>query len=133
MAGAALYLNSTGNTQLLYVTIGIRNMIIANHTIGLQTAGGAINQDYTLFHGTLTKPLGVSITGGLNNVSGDPQFMDAAHDNYHLTASSVAIDKGMNLGNPIDFDGDLRPFGNGFDIRFDEYTIHHLYLPLVRK
>jgi hypothetical protein len=53
------------------------------------------------------------------------------HD-YHLGSGSAAIDEGANLGVGLDFDGDARPIGNGFDIGFDErrWTV---WLPLLLR
>ncbi len=48
---------------------------------------------------------------GLNgNISADPLFVDPATGNYHLRASSPAVDSGLNAGAPAtDIDGDPRP------------------------
>jgi hypothetical protein len=150
VSGTALYFGSTGNVQIKYVTIGssilnngaaievaqgsvnVLDTIIANHLIGLRNDGGTIIQDYNLFSGNSVDTQG-SVSGGSHNATGDPKFVNVAQDNYHLGAGSPAIDKGTDLGIPIDFDGDPRPFGNGFDIGFDEYTLRFIYLPLVTK
>jgi hypothetical protein len=55
------------------------------------------------------------------NISGtvqaDPQFVDAAHGNYHLAAMSPAIDVGTSSGAPpSDLDGSRRPSGARVDI-----------------
>ena len=51
----------------------------------------------------------------------DPKFISTT--DYHLQASSPAIDAGYNLGNlvPNDFDGVIRPQGAGFDIGAYEF------------
>jgi len=148
LSGTALYLGSTGNVQLSYITIGspvlingaavyvaagsthLLDSIITNHLIGLRNEGGAVIQDYNLFAGNTVTSTG-SVLGGSHNVAGDPKFVNVAHDNYHLSAGSAAIDQGIDLGIPIDFDGDPRPTGAGFDIGFDEYVRHVIYLPLL--
>ena len=148
LSGTALYLGSTGNVQLNYVTIGspvlingaavyvatgsiyLLDSIISNHLVGVRNEGGTVIQDYNLFNGNSVNSIG-SVLGGSHNVAGDPKFVNAAHDNYHLSAGSAAIDQGTDLGIPIDFDGDPRPTGMGFDIGFDEYVRHVIYLPLV--
>ena len=148
VSGTALYLDSTGQVNLEYLTIGNPNFalgaaievaqgnvnlfdsIVANHAIGLRNDGGTVIQDYNLFHGNSVETLG-TVLGGTHNATGDPKFVDAVHDNYHLGAGSAAIDQGTDLGIPIDFDGNPRPFGAGFDIGFDEYVLHLVYLPLV--
>jgi hypothetical protein len=148
VSGTALYLGSTGNVQLNYVTIGspvlingaavyvatgsinLLDSIISNHLVGVRNDGGTVIQDYNLFNGNSVNSIG-SVLGGDHNVTGDPRFVNAAHDNYHLSAGSAAIDQGTDFGIPIDFDGDPRPTGVGFDIGFDEYVLHLQYLPLV--
>jgi len=54
--------------------------------------------------------------------NGDPGFVDAANDDYHLMAGSPARDAGTDVGVTTDFEGDLRPFGTRPDIGADEYT-----------
>ena len=54
-------------------------------------------------------------------------------DNYHLSMGSAAIDKATDLGVPIDFDGDARPFGAGFDIGYDEAIWRNPFLPLIHR
>jgi len=98
----------------------------------LRNTGGSVFQDYNLFFGDTVDTVG-SISGGTHNVTGDPKFVDTAHDNYHLNANSAAIDHAIDLGVPIDFDGDARPYGPGFDIGFDEYAQRFVYLPLVMR
>lgn len=54
--------------------------------------------------------------------SGDPGFVDATNDDYHLTADSPARDAGTDVGVTTDFEGDPRPFGDLPDIGADEYA-----------
>ena len=89
----------------------------------MRNDGGTVIQDYNLFNGNSVNNIG-SVLGGSHNVVGDPKFVDAAHDDYHLKADSAAIDAGTDLGIAIDVDGDPRPTGAGFDIGFDEYVRH---------
>jgi hypothetical protein len=76
-------------------------------------------------------------TGTAGNVSVDPMFVDAAHDDYHLRADSVLIDAGTNTGAPADDrDGDARPFDGDedgtatTDIGFDEAVDPVLVAPV---
>jgi hypothetical protein len=150
ISGTAIYLGSTGNVNLEYLTVGnaaltlgaaieveqgnvnLYDSIVANQAIGLRNTGGTVLQDYNLFFGDTADTVG-SVSGGTHNVSGDPKFVDAAHDNFHLGAGSAALDHAIDLGVPIDFDGDARPFGTGFDIGFDEYSVWFVYLPLIKR
>ena len=59
---------------------------MANHVIGVYNDGGTVTQDYNLFYGNITNTIG-SVTGGLNNASGDPKFVNVAHDDYHLSST----------------------------------------------
>jgi hypothetical protein len=54
-----------------------------------------------------------AVPGGIN---ADPQFIDSA---YHISASSPAVDK-VDAGPAMDFEGDPRPNGSGYDIGADE-------------
>ena len=65
--------------------------------------------------------LGLGFSGFAHDLVGsDPDFINPAGDNYHLGASSEAIDVGANVGITRDIDGDTRPMGAGFDIGYDE-------------
>lgn len=146
--GAAVYLIAAGG-QILHTTIGsptlangaaifggagtvgITDTLIANHTIGISNSLGTVYENYTFFFGNTTNKSG-NISGGANDVSGDPRFQNSANDDYHLQSGSAAIDAGVNVGVPLDIDGDLRPIGYGFDIGFDETPgQRRLYLPLI--
>jgi hypothetical protein len=62
--------------------------------------------------------------GGNGNTTGDPMFVDIAHDNFHLKAGSVAIDAAdpsiMSIDR--DYDGTHRPQGTRSDIGAFEYV-----------
>ncbi len=55
-------------------------------------------------------------------VNVDPLFFDPMADDYHIPASSPAVDAGMNMGVTIDLDGNPRPQGAGYDIGAYEFT-----------
>jgi hypothetical protein len=49
-------------------------------------------------------------------------LQDPASENYRLSSNSPLIDNGSDLvSNPIDFDDQIRPWGNGYDIGAFEY------------
>ena len=58
--------------------------------------------------------------GANGNITGDPLFVDAAHADYHLAASSPAINAGATIGAPsFDLDGarrDGRPDIGAFEL-----------------
>jgi hypothetical protein len=73
------------------------------------------------------------MTGGTNDVSGNPRFVNAAADDYHLKLGSAAIDAGADVAVTTDFDGDPRPHGPAFDIGYDELVERLLFLPLLLR
>ncbi len=111
------------NGQAIYIRDGranITNTIMVSYTVGLEQENGTVSEDYNLFFGNSTNLSGTISSGG-NSLSGlDPAFLNSSNDDYHLTASSAAIDTGLNVGISADFEGDPRPQGNGFDIGYDE-------------
>jgi len=56
------------------------------------------------------------------SISQDPKFVSADSLNFHLHSDSPAIDAGVNVGIPRDFDGNPRPIGSGYDIGAYEYS-----------
>jgi uncharacterized membrane protein len=87
--------------------------------VGIDNINGVVTQDYNLFFDNDADTQGV-VSGGANNVDGDPGFIAPAQDNYHLGEGSAAIDTGIDAGVLTDYDGEQRPLGAGFDIGFDE-------------
>jgi parallel beta-helix repeat protein len=71
-------------------------------------------------------------SGGIGNISTDPQFVDRNAGDFHLRSNSPCIDAGRFIsGLHQDFEGDARPWrstsarrgdGSGFDIGADEYS-----------
>jgi hypothetical protein len=63
------------------------------------------------------------------NISVDPLLLDPANGDYHLDATSLCIDAGVDPAAwysgelaDLDFEGDPRPSGDGWDIGADEYV-----------
>jgi hypothetical protein len=57
-----------------------------------------------------------------NNVlNQNPLFVNSAGDDYHIQSGSPAKDTGANVGVLADLDGNVRPFGAGFDIGAYEF------------
>jgi hypothetical protein len=60
---------------------------------------------------------------GSDYVEGLPRFVDPYGADFHLQATSPAIDKGSSIDAPVDdYDGTPRPQGTGYDIGAYEYT-----------
>lgn len=53
---------------------------------------------------------------GKNSIESNPLFVDAAGGNFHVKPTSPAVDQGIDPGIPVDFDGQPRPQGAGYDI-----------------
>jgi predicted outer membrane repeat protein len=102
-------------------TVNVTNTIIASHTVGLARSSGAVTENYALFSGVAT-PYSGTIAAGPNSITGTAAFIAPASGNYRLSASSAAINAGVNAGVNVDYDGETRPQGGGFDIGYDEYT-----------
>jgi hypothetical protein len=69
--------------------------------------------------------------------TGPAAFVDEASGDYHLTAASAAIDRGVITAVTVDFDGNLRPQGSAADLgayefQSDEFDAYEAYLPLVQ-
>ena len=56
---------------------------------------------------------------GVGNIDADPLFVAAG--DYHLAIGSPCIDTGTDAGVYVDWDGDPRPLGAGFDMGVDEF------------
>jgi len=147
--GAAMYLFSPGRTRIVETTVAsptlgagaaiavitgtvlITDTIVASYTVGIAQLGNSVSQDYNLFFANGADTTGNIVTG-THDLTGDPLFVDPSGGDYHLSAGSPAINSGTDAGQIVDFEGDPRPTGAGFDIGYDEY-LARLFLPVVRR
>jgi hypothetical protein len=123
-AGSAIY--------IAYSPAIISNTIVASHTTGIEGASAAVTETRTLFFGNGANTSG-TVLGGTGSVVGDPRFVDPAAGDYHLTPLSAARDAGANAGVAVDFEGDARPIGGGFDIGFDESRARLVFVTSVLR
>jgi hypothetical protein len=134
------------------------NNIVVNHVVGFYfSVGSTVTMESTLFGEKMTEWENSSDWAGPvtivdPTVWGDPAFVDPDHGDYHLTAASDAIDRGVWPGGVVaaggDIDGDERRVdGNEntiivTDMGADEYdpdnpppppppSLVVVYLPLV--
>lgn len=150
--GDAIYLNSVQPTTLLHTsivsptlsarqgiyvlagTLQLTNTMILSQAVGIENAGGIVNEDYTYFYGNALDLSG-TVSSGTHHPTGAPAFADQTLDDYRLAQGHPAIDTGANAGVMTDFEGQARPLGSGYDIGCDEYLafLNRLYLPLIER
>jgi parallel beta-helix repeat protein len=122
--GSGVYITAGG---VGYSTVALTNTILVSHTVGIFVeAGNAVTLEATLWgDGVWANEVDRSGTGsisaGMVNIHSEPAFAKAG--DYHLTASSAAVDNGIGTGVSTDVDLDLRPIGGGFDIGADEFPV----------
>ncbi|MBK8986378.1 MAG: hypothetical protein IPM39_09895 [Chloroflexi bacterium] len=148
--GAVVSLQDSGTAALKHVMIAsselvnspaisttkeillIQNTIVANHATGLNVTTGFVALSHALFHDN-----GLDIQGSValdeNRVTGDPLFVNPDAGDFHLQVGSAAIDAGVDAGIAVDFEGDERPSGNGFDIGYDEFVPIRVMLPIIMR
>ncbi|MGC9357289.1 MAG: choice-of-anchor Q domain-containing protein, partial [Anaerolineae bacterium] len=113
-----------GGVLILGGTVGITNTLVVSNTAGGSGGGlqGAATVDYTDFYGN-SPAQDVVALGGTGNRTQDPQFVNPAAHDLHLSSDSLAIDTGTDLPEVTeDIDGNGRPFGSDFDRGGDEVT-----------
>jgi hypothetical protein len=130
----AIEAKSTGCNVTNCVEGIIDNTILFKYHTGLSAPSGEkgkITADYTLFYQVTTRTDGYVIN---NHVVEEPfaGFKDYLHNDYHLVKNAPARDKGKDAGVTVDFEGDPRPLGGGFDLGYDEFAYHTL-VPIISK
>ena len=95
------------------------NCIVTN-VDSLSSGGNTLNFEYQysdFFNN------GFPMLTGSGNISSAPLFVNASTGDYHLQATSPCIDSGTAQNAPlVDFDGNIRPVGSGWDIGSYEYS-----------
>lgn len=115
-----------------------KNNIITNSSFAAIGHNGSTNvsYDFNLFHNN-SKIGNIGGTAGTfynltdwqtlnfdaSSFTGDPALRDISNDNFHIKATSVAIDAGLDVSNFIttDFDGETR--SGSYDIGADERVV----------
>ncbi len=59
----------------------------------------------------------------INSIEADPQFVDVSIRDFHLQSTSPAIDAGIDVACPLDFDNNNRHIGSQYDIGAFEYQM----------
>jgi len=121
---APTFLRAAGPYPGRALTVTLANTLIVSATnafVGYQWAGDvSIHHTNTLMHNVATLHYtegGTPTFQAINPLTGDPK-LDIT---YHLQAGSAAIDAGVDAGVTLDIDGQVRPWGAGYDIGADEY------------
>jgi hypothetical protein len=98
---------------------GLTNTILTSQTVGVVAAeGSTATVDSVLWHANGANTGGAGTITVTYATDGNPAF---AADGYHLIEGSPAIDGGMDVGVPIDIDGQDRPYGGLPDLGADEW------------
>jgi hypothetical protein len=106
--------NPTINCKFSEGVIKVRNSIV----VGPPENRSAIESD-CVFENSLVPPNLM----GTNNFFEEPGFVDSAGGDFKLLDTSPAKDRLRgSFDIETDFEGDLRPFGEGYDVGADEYT-----------
>ncbi len=96
----------------------IRNNIISQNLlfqIAIEYYGQNFSIDHNLIDGFRDELS--EETRGNDYVDGDPLFVNASGEDFHLQGSSPAINKGSSIDAPAqDYDGNQRPYGSAHDI-----------------
>ncbi len=109
-------------------TVYAYNNIITGAQSGMRVMGGSvIHADNNMFWGCRREFFawfptdGTFHLGNNNLIDVDPEFVDRANGDFHLSATSPAIDAGDDeIEVADDMDGDFRPQGSSSDIGADE-------------
>ena len=109
-AGATRVLGATNFTNNIFYALSGLLYVSADSSLSL------VNGSNNLFFGNGTAPGMFS-----NSVTGDPMFVNVANSDFHLQAGSAAIDAGAAVSLGTDYDGVLRPQGNGYDLGAYEF------------
>ena len=107
----------------------IMNNIITGASESIHSSDSSPTGSNNLFWGNTSNPNLLT-----DPVQDDPEFVNPAADDYHISEDSPAVDTGATVALSADYDGDERPIGEGFDIGADEVKSGYLvFLPLVLK
>jgi len=116
-AGGGVYVRNRVGASATVETLRMRNSIVANNgATGVEyviNSGVAAVLEYNDVYGH-TANYATDAVAGTGSLSQDPEFIDAATDDYRMLAGNALLDAGTNLGVTIDLLGDPRPEGSGY-------------------
>lgn len=113
--------------DLRNAAVAVTNVILVGHGVGIYVdADSAGSFQGTLWgSGSWANDSDWAGPGEIDRADdhwGDPAFVDPDGGDYHVGASSAAIDRGVDAAVYRDIDGDPRPLRGGFDLGADEYA-----------
>ncbi|HEY90167.1 MAG TPA: DUF11 domain-containing protein, partial [Thermoflexia bacterium] len=119
---------NTGAGEGIYVDSGttwLTNTLIVSQTTGIHVGGGDTAHLEATLWGSGAWANGADTAGSgtidtAHDYYGDPAFVVPESGDYHLTASSAAVDMGVATNVTADIDGEARPQGLAPDLGWDE-------------
>jgi uncharacterized repeat protein (TIGR01451 family) len=124
--------NTSGDGSGVYIScipdpsnVALTNTILVSHTVGIYVGGcSTVTLEATLWGNTTDWSGAGSITTGTVNLWGDPAFVNPGAGDFHIGPDSTARDAGVDADVNTDMDGDVRPYGSGYDLGADEFALH---------
>jgi hypothetical protein len=120
--GSGLLLFSAASTRIAYIT----NTIVVSQVFGVNAGTGVTVRAHTTLWGSAewanTSNTNGSVTLFGTQVYSQPVFVDPDAMNFHIKATSNAVDMAINAGVTTDIDGVARPIDDGYDIGADEVS-----------
>ena len=123
-----------GNTTEVFSNVMLQNCILRSYT-GDAFNGppqGRVVADICIIEVAGVVDAGDVVVTVTNEVAGDPLFVTdstgAGTGDFHLQTDSPAIDVGVDAGVTVDFNGQARPSGTGFDLGAFELVQTKLHL-----
>ena len=109
--------------------VNIMNNIFVDITVSIPATSEFLTGSNNLFYSNISDPTLLT-----DSVLEDPDFVNPAEDDYHISEDSPAINAGATVALNDDFDGDSRPSGGGFDIGADEVQNGmEVFIPILLK
>jgi len=124
--GSGLAIGNYNPWSEAYISsVDLRNTIVASQTIGLKVSdGSSVAVDSILWYSTpfTVTEVPAAEVSLVNQLTGNTDFSDPDHGNFHIGPASAARDTGMVSGVPTDLDGLVRPMGFGYDLGAYEHA-----------